>query len=281
MTTPRSIRFDPGTLESLASFAARRPGLTGSSAAALLVAEGLRMDAHPGIVFREGPTGRRAVLVAGPDVWEVIRTLRDTRSAQPDLPASQVVDVVCENTGLRQTAVRVAMDYYGAYPGGDRWARARRGRRRVGPRALARADPPFAGLVKSLLLDEMLSPRIAEELRMKEPMSVASASRPRSWDGRRRGPSDVQPNRGGCSITDNIKDFVALDRSWAEQGREHPGILFVSSKAFPQDRGRIGRLVAALTPGCVRTACRRPGTSPFCRAWAHFTRIVYLFENAV
>ena len=34
--------------------------------------EGLRMEAHPGIVFRNGPSGRRAGLAAGPDVWEVV-----------------------------------------------------------------------------------------------------------------------------------------------------------------------------------------------------------------
>ncbi len=34
------------------------------------------MDEHPGIVFRDGPTGRRAALAGGPDVWEVIATLK-------------------------------------------------------------------------------------------------------------------------------------------------------------------------------------------------------------
>ena len=73
------------------------------------------MDAHPGVLFREGPTGRRAGLAAGPDVWEVIRTLRDTRAAAPDATGPEVVDLVCENTGLDRSRVRVAMDYYGAY----------------------------------------------------------------------------------------------------------------------------------------------------------------------
>jgi hypothetical protein len=36
------------------------------------------MDDHPGIVFRDGPTGRRAGLAAGPDVWEVVSALRST-----------------------------------------------------------------------------------------------------------------------------------------------------------------------------------------------------------
>jgi hypothetical protein len=39
-----------------------------SSAANRLVDEALRMNEHPGIVFRAGPTGRRAALAAGPGV---------------------------------------------------------------------------------------------------------------------------------------------------------------------------------------------------------------------
>ena len=30
------------------------------------------LDRHPGIVFRDGPAGRRAAVVGGPDVWEII-----------------------------------------------------------------------------------------------------------------------------------------------------------------------------------------------------------------
>ncbi len=35
------------------------------------------MAEHPGVVFRDGPTGRRAGLAAGPDVWEIIALPRD------------------------------------------------------------------------------------------------------------------------------------------------------------------------------------------------------------
>ncbi len=34
--------------------------------------EGMQLDRHPGIAFRDGPAGRRAVVIGGPDVWEVI-----------------------------------------------------------------------------------------------------------------------------------------------------------------------------------------------------------------
>src|ERR1700732_11332 len=47
-----------------------------SGLAQRLVDEGLRMEAPPGIVFRPGPSGRRAALTRGPDVWEVIGLLR-------------------------------------------------------------------------------------------------------------------------------------------------------------------------------------------------------------
>ncbi len=42
--------------------------------------EGLRMDEPPGIVFRDGPPGRRAALAAGPDVWEVMTMVANTRN---------------------------------------------------------------------------------------------------------------------------------------------------------------------------------------------------------
>jgi hypothetical protein len=41
------------------------------------VEEGLRMDEHPLIRFAEGPAGRRARLLGGPDVWEAIAVAKD------------------------------------------------------------------------------------------------------------------------------------------------------------------------------------------------------------
>src|SRR5687767_9047700 len=57
----------------------RRAKVTSESASGLagrLVDEGLRMESFPGIVFRLGPSGRRAALARGPDVWEVVSRLR-------------------------------------------------------------------------------------------------------------------------------------------------------------------------------------------------------------
>src|SRR3990170_3573376 len=110
MSTPRSIRFDDSVTSRLASFVERHPGLTASSVAARLVDEGLRMDEHPGVMFREGPMGRRATLVGGPDVWEVIRAVRSARSAEPELPQSELLKLVEENTGVPGRLLNTAVE---------------------------------------------------------------------------------------------------------------------------------------------------------------------------
>ena len=116
MTSPRSVRFDPATDAHLAAFAARHAGLSHSGAAALLVEEGLRMDAHPGVLFRDGPAGRRAVLVGGPDVWEVVRAIRNARAAEAALSGDDLLALVAENTGVAPRLLDVAVAYYGDYP---------------------------------------------------------------------------------------------------------------------------------------------------------------------
>jgi hypothetical protein len=48
-----------------------RAGLSKSPLAERYIDEGIRVDEHPGIVFRDGPAGHRPGLAAGPEVWEV------------------------------------------------------------------------------------------------------------------------------------------------------------------------------------------------------------------
>lgn len=74
------------------------------------------MDAHPLIFFREGPAGRRAVLIGGPDVWEVIRALQLTRAAESKLTSRELVELVAENTGLAAELLEAAIDYYAQFP---------------------------------------------------------------------------------------------------------------------------------------------------------------------
>ncbi len=97
------------TLERLGA-GARRRGEPRARAAERLIDEGLRMEDHPGIVFRDGPAGRRAALAAGPDVWEVIETVKGT-----GLGGEQAIAAAAEWGALTPAQVRAAVRYYGDF----------------------------------------------------------------------------------------------------------------------------------------------------------------------
>lgn len=110
MSTPLSVRFDPDILERLRRRAAALPGATVSGLAQRLVDEGLRVAEHPGIVFKDGPSGRRAALAMGPDIWEVVKASRDIEE-RGDRAVTAVADVL----NLPQERVRAALRYYADY----------------------------------------------------------------------------------------------------------------------------------------------------------------------
>ncbi len=110
------MRFDAAVAVRLHAYVATHPGLSLSSAANRLVDEGLRTTEHPGITLREGPTGRRAGLVGGPDVWEVVRALRSARAAEPELAEHALLSMVADNSGLPLRLLRTALRYWAAYP---------------------------------------------------------------------------------------------------------------------------------------------------------------------
>lgn len=89
---------------------ARRRGEPKARTAERLIEEGLRMDAFPGIVFRDGPTGRRAGLAAGPDVWEVIGAVKGS-----GLSGEAALAAAAEWSNLTATQVSLAVRYYGEY----------------------------------------------------------------------------------------------------------------------------------------------------------------------
>lgn len=116
MATPTSIRFDEPVTNRLASYVARHPGSTRSAVAARYVDEGLRMDEHPGILFRDGAVGRRATVVGGPDVWEVVRAVKAARTAEPTLAEGALLTMLEENTGVPISMITTALGYWSVYP---------------------------------------------------------------------------------------------------------------------------------------------------------------------
>jgi hypothetical protein len=116
MTSPSSIRFEPEVLRRLNTYVAAHPGTTLSSAGNRLVDEALRSHEHPSVIFRDGPAGRRARLVGGPDVWQVIQAVHSARRAGPALTSAEVVEVVTETSGVPAALVRAAIAYWADYP---------------------------------------------------------------------------------------------------------------------------------------------------------------------
>lgn len=116
MASPSSIRFEPEVLRRLNAYVAAHPGTTLSSAGNRLVDEALRSHDHPAVIFRDGPAGRRARLVGGPDVWEVMRAVQSARRAEPALTSAEVVDLVTETSGVPAALVRAAVAYWADYP---------------------------------------------------------------------------------------------------------------------------------------------------------------------
>ena len=110
MTVPMSIRFDRDVLARLRRRAASLPDATPSGVAQRLVDEGLRMADHPGVVFRDGPAGRRAALVVGPDVWELVSFLREIDERGP-----AALSAAAEAFALPESALTAGMTYYAAF----------------------------------------------------------------------------------------------------------------------------------------------------------------------
>lgn len=85
-------------------------GTNKSRLAERYVDEGTRMDDHPGIVFRGGPTGRRAALAGGPDIWELVATLKSGKAR-----GEEAIAATAELLALADSQVRAGIRYYGAF----------------------------------------------------------------------------------------------------------------------------------------------------------------------
>jgi hypothetical protein len=109
MSVNVSVRLDDALAERL-RMRARAAGETLSERLRRYAEEGARREEHPLITFRDGPTGRRAGLLGGPDVWEVSMWLDDL-AADPDPVATLV-----EESILTRPQIDAALRYRAAYP---------------------------------------------------------------------------------------------------------------------------------------------------------------------
>lgn len=90
---------------------ARDRGTSWSAASSELLREAIEMRRAPGVVFADGPAGRRAVVAgSGIDVWEVVASWKaagqDSRTLREAYPQ------------LTETQLRAALGYYRLFPDG-------------------------------------------------------------------------------------------------------------------------------------------------------------------
>ena len=103
---PLAFRVEPETIEHLRR-RAREVGQAQTALAERYIEEGLRMDEHPLIYFREGATGRRpALLGTRLDVAEIIETVRQNGNS---------VEAAAEYLELPVERIEACIRYYTAY----------------------------------------------------------------------------------------------------------------------------------------------------------------------
>lgn len=110
MPRPTSFRLPEELLDRL-DVESRSARTSVTQLVSVLLDEGLKTRRFPGVVYRTGPAGRRAALVGGPDLWEVVRDLAHA----PGRGVERVENLAAE-TGLPTVSVLLAADFYAAFP---------------------------------------------------------------------------------------------------------------------------------------------------------------------
>jgi Domain of unknown function (DUF5615) len=97
-----------------------------------------------------------------------------------------------------------------------------------------------------LLLDEMFTDDTAQQLRTKD-YDVISVVADQALAGL---PDDqilaYATTEGRALVTANIKDFIPLDTRHRAADQSHAGLILVSTKTFPQNRGLPSAVATAL-----------------------------------
>ena len=110
-----------------------------------------------------------------------------------------------------------------------------------------------------LLLDEMFSDSIARQLRANGCDVISVVADPALVAL----PDDqvlaYAAAEGRALVTANIKDFVPIDGRYRAAGQSHAGLILVSTKTFPQNRGFTAAITASLAALLSRATKIQPG----------------------
>ena len=62
------------------------------------------------MIFKDGPSGRRAALAYGPDIWEIVKFLREVDERGP-----AALDAAAEVFAVDASRISTAVSYYGDF----------------------------------------------------------------------------------------------------------------------------------------------------------------------
>jgi Domain of unknown function (DUF5615) len=115
------------------------------------------------------------------------------------------------------------------------------------------------GKPDALLLDEMFSPRIADELALVGVDCRAVVADPflRAQSDLEVFDSAVRDNR--VLVTNNVPDFESLRRAREAAGGPVPGLVYTSDITFPRTKAYLPRLVIALAAAAADRETARCG----------------------
>lgn len=117
----------------------------------------------------------------------------------------------------------------------------------------------------TLLLDEMLTGAIAKQLRARDIDALAvveDAELIATPDDELLAHAAAQ---GRVLVTANVADFATIATDWRAARRQHAGLVYVTSRAFPQDRSFVGAIVSSLLALHDSDSFPPPGTETFLR----------------
>jgi hypothetical protein len=97
-----------------------------------------------------------------------------------------------------------------------------------------------------ILLDEMFSAAIADQLRAKGHDALAVVADPVLVSLPDEHILARATAAGRALVTANIKDFMPLDAQYRAAGQAHAGLILVSAKTFAQDRTYTTAITSAL-----------------------------------
>jgi predicted nuclease of predicted toxin-antitoxin system len=103
-----------------------------------------------------------------------------------------------------------------------------------------------------LLLDEMWSPMIAQELRRRgfDAVAIAEPEISNRYGGLPDDEVFAMANADGrVVVTDNVADFERVRLEWEEKSQPYQGLIYALDPPFNRHRGAavIGQMVAALS----------------------------------